>query len=77
MGTVNLDYRSLYLNFEDTACVADPKFAGEVSKMFEADLPRPTIQPRSESTLGSGVSANVDGVWYVKVSRDRTRRLDE
>jgi cardiolipin synthase len=40
VGTVNLDYRSLYLNFEETALVADSKFAGEVAEMLEADLRR-------------------------------------
>ena len=40
VGTVNLDYRSLYLNFEETAIVADPKFASEVTRMLEADLER-------------------------------------
>lgn len=40
VGTVNLDYRSLYLNFEDTALVADPKFAGEVATMLNEDLRR-------------------------------------
>ncbi len=38
VGTVNLDYRSLYLNFEETALVADSTFAGEVAEMLEADL---------------------------------------
>ncbi|HSN83721.1 MAG TPA: cardiolipin synthase [Polyangiales bacterium] len=40
VGTVNLDYRSLYLNFEETAVVADAKFAAQVAKMLEADLRR-------------------------------------
>ena len=38
VGTVNLDYRSLYLNFEETAIVADPKFASEITRMLHADL---------------------------------------
>lgn len=40
VGTVNLDYRSLYLNFEETALVADTKFVAEVAKMLEGDLQR-------------------------------------
>src|SRR5262249_39360556 len=38
VGTVNLDYRSLYLNFEETALVDDRAFAREVQTMFEADF---------------------------------------
>ncbi|MGB8328853.1 MAG: cardiolipin synthase [Polyangiales bacterium] len=38
VGTVNLDYRSLYLNFEETAVVADPQFARRVAAMLEDDL---------------------------------------
>jgi cardiolipin synthase len=38
VGTVNLDYRSLYLNFEETALVDDQAFAREVQAMFEADF---------------------------------------
>ena len=38
VGTVNLDNRSLYLNFEETAIVADARFASEVEAMLLADL---------------------------------------
>jgi len=38
VGTVNLDNRSLYLNFEETALVADAGFASEVDAMLQADL---------------------------------------
>jgi cardiolipin synthase len=38
VGTVNLDYRSLYLNFEETAVVADTQFARRVEAMLEYDL---------------------------------------
>ncbi|MEM7226096.1 MAG: cardiolipin synthase [Pseudomonadota bacterium] len=40
IGTVNLDNRSLYLNFEVTALVADEKVAGEVDAMLRRDLSR-------------------------------------
>jgi len=40
VGTVNLDNRSLYLNFEETALVADKGFAKRVEAMLEADLER-------------------------------------
>ena len=40
VGTVNLDYRSLYLNFEETALVADADFAHELQGMLEHDLAR-------------------------------------
>ena len=40
VGTVNLDNRSLYLNFEETALVADTGFAREVEAMLLADLER-------------------------------------
>ena len=38
VGTVNLDNRALYLNFEATALVADDSFAKEVTEMLQADL---------------------------------------
>ncbi|MCZ6834461.1 MAG: cardiolipin synthase [Planctomycetota bacterium] len=38
IGTVNLDNRSLYLNFEETALIADVGFAREVEAMLQADL---------------------------------------
>jgi cardiolipin synthase len=38
IGTVNLDNRALYLNFEATALVADDRFAKRVEKMLNADL---------------------------------------
>ena len=38
VGTVNLDYRSLYLNFEETAVVADRQFARKVEAMLDDDL---------------------------------------
>lgn len=38
VGTVNLDYRSLYLNFEETALVADTAFAREAQAMLEEDF---------------------------------------
>ncbi len=40
VGTVNLDYRSLYLNFEETALVADRDFAAQIDAMLRADLER-------------------------------------
>ena len=40
VGTVNLDNRSLYLNFEATALVADKEFASEVEDMLQADFER-------------------------------------
>lgn len=38
VGTVNLDNRSIYLNFEVAAYVADKKFAKEVCVMLEEDM---------------------------------------
>ena len=38
VGTVNLDNRALYLNFEATALVADDRFARRVEAMLQADL---------------------------------------
>jgi len=40
VGTVNLDNRSLYLNFEETALVADADFASEIEAMLLADQER-------------------------------------
>jgi cardiolipin synthase len=38
VGTVNLDNRSLYLNFEATALVADQDFIKQVETMLMADF---------------------------------------
>ncbi len=38
VGTVNLDNRAIYLNFEATALVADDRFANQVEAMLKADL---------------------------------------
>ncbi len=42
VGTANLDNRSLRLNFEVTALLADAGFAAQVEKMFLADFERST-----------------------------------
>jgi cardiolipin synthase len=42
VGTANFDNRSFRLNFEITALVADPDFALQVERMFEADFARST-----------------------------------
>jgi len=38
VGSVNLDNRSVYLDFELTALAIDKRFAGQVQEMLEADL---------------------------------------
>jgi cardiolipin synthase len=38
VGSMNLDNRSLRLNFEITALNIDPAFAGEVEQMLKADF---------------------------------------
>jgi len=38
IGTANFDNRSFRLNFEITAVIAEPAFASEVERMFEADF---------------------------------------
>ena len=38
VGTANLDNRSLTLNFEITAIVHDPEFAGNVHQMLKKDF---------------------------------------
>lgn len=38
VGTVNLDNRSIYLNFEATALVADKDFASQIETMLEGDF---------------------------------------
>ena len=38
VGTVNLDNRSLYLNFEASALIADQSFVNQIVSMLEADL---------------------------------------
>jgi cardiolipin synthase len=48
VGTANLDNRSFRLNFEVTAVVADPEFAGEVARMFEADFGRSRVMTPDE-----------------------------
>jgi cardiolipin synthase len=48
VGTANLDNRSLRLNFEVTAVVADRAVASRVAAMFEADLSRSRPITREE-----------------------------
>jgi len=48
VGTANLDNRSLRLNFEVTAVVADRALASRVAAMFEADLARSRPITREE-----------------------------
>ena len=48
VGTANMDNRSFRLNFEVTAIVADPRFAGEVAAMFERDFARSRPVTREE-----------------------------
>lgn len=45
VGTVNLDNRSLRLNFEITALVADSSFVAEVAQMLENDFSRARLGP--------------------------------
>ncbi|MEZ5669191.1 MAG: cardiolipin synthase [Alphaproteobacteria bacterium] len=42
VGSCNLDNRSLHINFEITALVADLAFAGDIERMLEADFARAT-----------------------------------
>ncbi len=48
VGTVNLDNRSLRLNFEITAVVLDSAFASEVESMLIADFARARLMTREE-----------------------------
>ena len=48
VGTVNLDNRSLRLNFEITAVVVDPDLGAQAAAMFERDLARSRIVTREE-----------------------------
>lgn len=48
VGTANLDNRSFRLNFEVTAIVMDPMFAGQVERMLVADFDRSRRMTRSE-----------------------------
>jgi cardiolipin synthase len=38
VGSANLDYRSMYINFEITTVCSDSEFVNSVSKMLESDL---------------------------------------
>lgn len=40
VGTANLDYRSIHLNFEISALLADESFASQIEEMLEADFAR-------------------------------------
>jgi cardiolipin synthase len=48
VGTVNLDNRSLCLNFELTLWVHDKPFAAEVAQMLEADMRDSRLVDRDE-----------------------------
>ena len=53
VGTVNLDNRSLYLNFEATALIADAGFAEEVSRVLETDFEHSIlVEPNYFDKLG-------------------------
>jgi cardiolipin synthase len=43
VGTLNLDNRSIFLNFEVTLLARDPDFAARVEAMFEADFSRSRV----------------------------------
>jgi len=46
IGTVNLDNRSIYLNFEATALITDPQFTQQVEDMLTIDLENSSeVQP--------------------------------
>jgi cardiolipin synthase len=45
VGTINLDIRSVMLNFEATATLEDQSFAGEVEAMLQADFARSKAVP--------------------------------
>jgi len=61
ISTVNMDNRSFRLNFELTALVADPDFAGEVAQMFESDF---TSSLEMEKNAVSDMS-----LWFRLASR--------
>ncbi len=48
VGTVNLDNRSLYLNFELSLIVVDERFHRQVRAMFEEDFSNSTLMTQSE-----------------------------
>ena len=45
VGTMNIDIRSVMLNFEATALIEDKAFAGEAEAMLEADFARAALAP--------------------------------
>ncbi len=62
VGTVNLDYRSIRLNFEITALVFDESTIGEVAASFEEDFrgsTELTLQELSRRRLPSRVASRV------------------
>ena len=48
IGTANFDNRSFRLNFEITAVIAEPDFAADVERMFEADFARSRLMEPGE-----------------------------
>jgi cardiolipin synthase A/B len=48
IGTANFDNRSFRLNFEITSVVADPSFAAQVERMFEADFSKSRVMAPDE-----------------------------
>lgn len=55
VGTINLDFRSIMLNFEQTVLVEDKDFCAEVAAMLEADIAR-------SNTFDGGPQA-----WWIRV----------
>jgi cardiolipin synthase len=61
VGSANLDNRSLHINFEITALIADPAFAAEVERMLIADF--------AQSELFSTEAYNRRSYWFRLASR--------
>lgn len=61
VGTTNLDNRSLHINFECTALIADAEFAGSVQRMFEDDF---SLSTPAEKDVFEGRS-----YWYQLASK--------
>lgn len=65
VGTVNLDNRSFRLNFEITALVASETFAGEVSRMLEADFAKSRLMTSQEISSMSTMNRVISRASYL------------
>ncbi|MBV7300151.1 cardiolipin synthase [Enterovibrio paralichthyis] len=65
IGTVNLDMRSLWLNFELTLCVDDPEFCAEITALHESYILDSTLINQDDWAKRSLLNRPVEQFFYM------------